>query len=196
MIDISLPLDWNLITYPGDARYEQYDYFTHEKNGVQITRIIMETHSGTHFDAPLHAIRNGRKSSEISMEKMVGPVTVVEVPGDSVNAADIPDISNSRILFKTKNSSLYNTFSTDFCYITEGAAEKLVSMNIDLVGLDYLSIEKFGTKGMKIHKILLEKDTVILEGLNLKDVKPGNYELLCLPLKMNLDGAPCRAVLR
>ena len=69
-------------------------------------------------------------------------------------------------------------------------------MNIDLVGLDYLSIEKFGTKGMKIHKILLEKDTVILEGLNLKDVKPGNYELLCLPLKMNLDGAPCRAVLR
>ncbi|MCL4335752.1 MAG: cyclase family protein [Candidatus Thermoplasmatota archaeon] len=196
MIDISLPLDWNLITYPGDARYEQYDYFTHEKNGVQITRIIMETHSGTHFDAPLHAIPNGRKSSEISMEKMVGPVTVVEVVGDSVKASDIPDTSSSRILFKTKNSSLYNTFSTDFCYITEEAAEKLVSKNVDLVGLDYLSIEKFGTKGMKIHKILLEKDTVILEGLNLSGVKPGNYELLCLPLKMNLDGAPCRAVLR
>lgn len=195
MIDISLPLDWNLITYPGDARYEHYDYMTHEKNGVHITRVIMETHSGTHIDAPYHAIPNGGKMSSIPLESLNGPVSVIEVAGDSVKASDVPEKIERRVIFKTKNSDLYGTFHEDFCYISAEAAQKLVQIGIDAVGIDYLSIEKFGTKGMNVHKIFMNRGVAIIEGLYLKDVQPGTYNLMCLPLKIDTDGAPCRAVL-
>ncbi len=196
MIDISLPLDWNLITYPGDARYEQYPYMTHKKNGVHITRLIMETHSGTHLDAPFHALPDGKTAGALDIEKLSGPTSVVEVKGDFVSSQDIPDDVEGRVLFKTKNSGMYDSFHTDFCYISEEAANKLVDLKTEVMGIDYLSIEKFGTKGMKVHKILLGHDVVVIEGLNLLEVKPGKYEMLCLPLKMDLDGALCRAVLK
>ncbi|HLH86073.1 MAG TPA: cyclase family protein, partial [Thermoplasmataceae archaeon] len=176
--------------------YEHYPYFTHEKNGVAITRIIMETHSGTHFDAPFHAMPEGKKSMSVPLDSFIGPATVVEVPGDSVKASDVPDRHQPRVLFKTRNSSMYNSFSTGFVYIEEDAAQKLVSQGTLLAGLDYLSIEKFGTRGMKVHKILLNAGIVILEGLDLSRVSPGDYELICLPLKIDADGAPCRAILR
>jgi len=196
MIDISLPLNWDLITYPGDARYEQYPYMTHKKNGVHITRLIMETHSGTHLDAPFHAISDGKTSGSIDIEKLSGPTSVIEVKSDFISAEDIPDNVEKRILFKTKNSGMYDSFHTDFCYISEEAANKMVELKTDLVGIDYLSIEKFGTKGMKVHKILLGNDIVVMEGINLLNVKPGKYNMVCLPLKVDLDGAPCRAILR
>ncbi len=196
MIDISIPLEWSMLTYPGDARFEEYPYMTHEKNGVHITRLIMETHSGTHFDAPFHAIPGGKTASSINIENLIGPASVIEVKGDRISAKDIPDNVEKRVLFKTKNSGMYDTFHTDFCYIAEDAANRLVDLKVDAVGIDYLSIEQFGTKGMKVHKILLNKNIVVIEGLNLLNVKPGKYELLCLPLKMDFDGALCRAVLR
>jgi arylformamidase len=196
MIDISLPLDWNLITYPGDARYEHYDYMTHEKNGVHITRVIMETHSGTHIDAPFHALPNGGTMSSIPLEHLNGPATVVEVEGNAINAEDIPGTVEKRVLFKTKNSGLYDSFHEDFCYISESAGKRLVELGVETVGIDYLSIEQFGTKGMKVHKILLERGIAIIEGLMLKGVKPGRYDLMCLPIRIDTDGAPCRAVLK
>lgn len=195
MIDISLPLDGKLISYPGDASFEFYPYYTHEKNGLQITRLLMETHTGTHIDAPLHAIRDGKSSGEIPLSKFIGPATVVEVKGKSVRASDIPDEVEKRILFKTLNSSLYGSFSSDFCYISMEAAEKMVDLGIELVGMDYLSIEEFGTTGMPVHKKLLNNGIVIVEGLYMKEVTPGGYGLICLPLKLDTDGAPCRAVL-
>lgn len=196
MIDISLPLDGSLITYPGDASFEFYPYYTHEKNGVEITRLIMETHTGTHIDAPLHAIDGGKSSGKIPLSKLMGPATVVEVTGNSVRSSDIPDTAEKRILFKTKNSGLYGSFSRDFCYISMEAAEKLVEMETELVGMDYLSIEEFGTTGMPVHKKLLGNGVVIVEGLYMKDVEPGGYELICLPMKLDMDGAPCRAILK
>jgi arylformamidase len=196
MIDISLPLDRNLITYPGDAKLELYDYYTHEKNGVQITRVLMETHTGTHIDAPFHAIANGGKLGSIPLENLMGPATVIRVNGSAVHAEDIPDDSEKRLLIRSRNSELYGKFDTGFCYIAMDAAEKMAEMKLHLVGLDYLSIEEFGTKGMPVHKKLLGNAVTIVEGLNLKDVEPGRYDLVCLPLKLDLDGGPCRAVLR
>lgn len=195
MIDISLPLDRKLITYPGDAGLELYDYYTHEKDGVHITRILMETHTGTHIDAPFHALKNGPGMSSIPLENLIGPCTVAEAKGDYVRAGDIPDPCEKRIIFKTKNSSLYGRFDTNFTYISMEAAQKMVEMGVEAVGIDYLSIEKFGTSGMPVHRKLLENGIAIIEGLDLKDVKPGGYELICLPLKLDLDGAPCRAIL-
>lgn len=197
MIDISLPLDGNLITYPGDAKLELYDYYTHQKNGVQITRLLMETHTGTHLDAPFHAMQDGGRTGSIPLEKLMGPATVINVSGDAVHAKDIPENTEKRLLIKSKNSGLYGGgFRTDFCYIAMDAAEKMADLKLDLVGLDYLSIEQFGTKGMPVHKKLLGNSVVVLEGLFLKDAEPGQYELVCLPMKFDLDGTPCRAVLK
>ncbi|AKA48421.1 hypothetical protein IX51_04185 [uncultured archaeon] len=196
MIDISLPLNRDLITYPGDAKYEEYEYYTHEKNHVHIMRILMETHSGTHFDAPYHMIPDGMKADEIDLDRFIGKATIVKVDGNSIDAEDIPDSHNEIVLFKTRNSEMYDRFDTTFTYLSPEGADKLVDHNVKLVGIDYLSIEKFGSHEPVVHRKLLGNDVVIIEGLNMKDVIPGDYEFICLPLRMSEDGAPCRAVLR
>jgi Predicted metal-dependent hydrolase len=106
-----------------------------------------------------------------------------------------------RVLFKTKNSSLWGkkpeAFYKDFIALSQSAAEYLVEKKIALVGIDYLSIEAFHAKGNLVHKLLLRNNIVILEGLNLSSIKQGEYELICLPLKlMGADGSPARALLR
>lgn len=196
MIDISLPLDRKLITFPGDASYEEYEYYTHEKDHVHIMRIIMETHSGTHFDAPYHMIPHGEKADEVDLSKFMGKATVVEVEGHSIGEQDIPQAHQDIVLFKTRNSNLYGKFREDFTYLEPEGAEKLVKGAVKLVGIDYLSIEKFGSPEPVVHKKLLSNGVVIVEGLNLRDVAPGEYEFICLPLRMSQDGAPCRAVLK
>lgn len=196
MIDISLPLSRNLITYPGDAAYEEYEYYTHEKNHVHIMRVLMETHSGTHFDAPYHMLPDGETADKVPLEKFFGKCTVVEVQAPSIEAVHIPENHHSIVLFKTKNSGLYDKFDTGFTYLSEEAAKKLVEDGVKLVGIDYLSIEKFGSPEPVVHKTLLRNGVVIVEGLYMKEVKPGEYEFVCLPLKMSSDGAPCRAILK
>lgn len=195
MIDISLPLTRNLISYPGDSKYEEYEYYTHKANHVHIMRILMETHSGTHFDAPFHMIPDGKKADEVPLENFMGKASVIEVQGNSIEADDIPEEHEQIILFKTRNSDLYEKFDTSFTYLSLEAAKKLVRQNTKLVGIDYLSIEKFGSSEPVVHKELLGNGVVIVEGLYMKEVATGVYQFLCLPLKMYSDGAPCRAVL-
>ena len=197
MIDISLPLHNGMSTYPGDARYEEYVYKDHPEDHVHITRVLMETHSGTHFDAPYHMIADGKKADEIEATRFLGRATVVEVNSDEITAEHIPSRHENNILFKTKNSGYYSDpeFHKDFTYLSKSGADLLVSRKINLVGIDYLSIEKFGSKDPVVHKILLSAGAIILEGLYLKDVKPGDFEFVCLPLRMSQDGAPCRAIL-
>lgn len=195
MIDISLPLSGKLITFPGDRPYEEYAYKTHDRDNVHITRVIMETHSGTHFDAPYHMIKDGIKASQIDIERFIGKATVISVAGDSIKAEDIPARVNSIVLFRTKNSDLYDEFREDYAYLTLEAAKKLVSLGVKVVGIDYLSIEKFNGDH-SVHIELLSHDAVIIEGLYMKGVEPGVYDFICLPLKMGIDGAPCRAILR
>ncbi len=108
-----------------------------------------------------------------------------------------------RVLFKTRNSQFWNDpgkgFRTDFTYISPEAAQFLVEKNIKLVGIDYLSVEKFSSTDFQTHKTLLEKEIIIIEGLDLREVPAGVYELICLPLKYiggAGDGAPARTILR
>lgn len=198
MIDISLELKKNLITYPGDLCFESYPYKTHPTDHVHITRLLLETHTGTHFDAPFHATEGAETSGQIKLEKFIGPCTVCEVNGDSIRLSDIPQKHQSRILFKTKNSGLYDTgqFEKNFCYLSMEAAREIARRKIDLVGIDYLSIEEFGTTGMNVHRTVLSSGAIIVEGVNLSSVAPGDYELICLPLRIDTDGSPCRAILR
>lgn len=195
-IDISLELRKGIINFPGDAKYEEYPYLTHKDNRVHITRMLMETHSGTHFDAPFHMLENGKKAPDVPLENFIGPCTVVEVSGREIVPDDIPENHRERILFKTKNSEKYQKFDREFVYLTNDAAQLLVRRGIKLVGIDYLSIEKFGSTDFTVHKTLLSSGAVIVEGLLLSGVTPGDYELICLPLRMTMDGAPCRAILK
>ena len=150
----------------------------------------------------------GLKVDALPLEKLLGEVTVVEVPID-VTAIDGDFVSHNcnqttqRVLFKTRNSSFWNNpevgFRTDYTYLEPSAARRLTEIGIQLVGIDYLSIEQYKSENFETHLILLSSGVVILEGVDLRNVSAGRYELICLPLRIaggSGDGAPARAILR
>lgn len=160
---------------------------------------------GTHVDAPNHFLDGTRRVHELELEKLVGKCIVVEI-GDDITAIEpnhIGDIGGvDRLLLKTKNSAFWNTpedgFRKDFAFITKETAEMLVQNRIKLIGIDYLSIEKFGSADHAVHNTLLQNEIVILEGIDLRGIKPGSYDLVCLPLKYigsTGDGSPARTIL-
>jgi len=119
-------------------------------------------------------------------------------PGGN-ETAEIDLTEDMRVLFKTRNSYLWSQkkFVEEFVHITPGAARRLVNNGIKVVGIDYLSVEKFGAAEPETHLTLLSAGTVIIEGLDLREVEAGDYDMICLPLKIkDGDGAPARVVLR
>ena len=167
------------------------------------TTICMSVHTGTHVDASLHFVSSGRSVDELPLETLIGLATVIDVGELEVITAifleglELPN-NLKRILFKTKNSKLWDssTFEPNFVALSCDAAEWLINQGIVLVGIDYLSIQRF-YDGPETHIVLLQSDVVIIEGLNLRDVPTGNYELICLPIKLKgLEGAPSRVILR
>jgi len=165
-------------------------------------------HSGTHVDAPAHFIEGGAKVDSLPLESLLGQAEVVEVPEDvgviNRNFVVANCVKQSqRILFKTSNSAFWSNLQTgfreDYVYIDPDAAGWLVESGIKLVGIDYLSVEQFKSDSFQTHQVFLSNGVVILEGLDLRQVPGGVYELMCLPLKIaggSGDGAPARVVLR
>jgi arylformamidase len=200
--DITVPV------WPGDPPVEISDWRTFSKgDGVNVSMLNFGAHTGTHVDAPAHFIDGAAVVENMSLEALIGVVQVVEVPSvyreideEFVRTACDPRIA--RVLFKTRNSTFWSEgveFRRDFSYLGLEAAKRLVEQGIKLVGIDYLSIEQFGSEKHETHVALLSHGVVILEGLNLTDVPAGKYELICLPLRLRSntgDGAPARAVLR
>jgi arylformamidase len=175
-------------------------------DSANVSQIAFGVHTGTHVDAPNHFIEGARRVHELDPEKMIGPCRVIEID-DDVIAIEPEHIENiydvERILFKTRNSQFWSEpergFRPDFTYITEATAKFLGDNGIVLVGIDYLSIEKSGSPDHPVHMRLLKKEIVILEGLDLREVSPGDYELICMPLKYiggGGDGAPARVFLK
>ncbi|HMF56432.1 MAG TPA: cyclase family protein [Pyrinomonadaceae bacterium] len=207
--DISVPVSSETPIYPGDpgVKIEQWSALT-EGDAANVSMLHFGAHTATHVDAPAHFIANASKVEEIPMDVLIGMATVVEIPDDVsvIDAGNLPWLEMSgatRVLFKTRNSAFWSDpsqgFRTDFTYIAPDAARALVENGVRLVGIDYLSVEKFKSKGFETHMTLLKKGVVILEGLDLREVPAGRYELICLPLKItggSGDGAPARAVLR
>ena len=207
--DVSVPITAVTPVYPGDPGIEIQQWSALARgDSSNVSFLHLGAHTATHVDAPAHFIEGGNKISHLSLEVLIGPARVVEVPS-SVKEIDVEFISQldmdsvTRILFKTRNSAFWSesggTFHRDFTYLTADAAEALVEKGIQLVGIDYLSIEKFKSGTHPTHLSLLSRDIVILEGLNLQQVPAGDYELICLPLLIAAgtgDGAPARTVLR
>lgn len=174
-------------------------------SSANVSQITLGVHTATHVDAPNHFIDGTRRVHELDPTKLIGPCRVIRVPDDvmAIEPQHIGSISGvERILFKTRNSEFWATpetgFRTDFTYLTPESARLLADSGLKLVGIDYLSIEKSGSPGHPVHIALLEKEIVILEGVDLRAVEPGDYELICAPLKYDGatgDGAPARTFL-
>lgn len=204
--DITIPISNDVPVYTGDPA-ARVDSFAAMANGdsANVSSMCFGVHTATHVDAPNHFIEGTRRVNELDLAKLIGPSRVIEVPNDVVmiEPEHVGELSGvDRVLFKTRNSAFWNTpedgFRTDFTALSPATARLLVSKGIVLVGIDYLSIEAFGTVGHPVHITLLEKEVVILEGVDLRAVPAGDYEILCLPLKYiggTGDGAPARTVL-
>jgi arylformamidase len=205
--DVSFPISAQTPVYEGDPGVEVETAHSIEKgDAANVTSFCCGAHTATHVDAPNHFIDGTRKVHELELEKLIGKCRVVRV--DDAVASIEPEHLGAlegveRILFKTRNSAFWNTpetgFRKDFAALSPDAARALADAGIKLVGIDYLSVEKFGSEDFATHKTLLAKEIVIVEGLDLREIEAGDYELICLPLKIiseTGDGAPARAVLR
>ena len=207
--DVTVPISNDLPTWPGDPNVEISDWRTLANgDGANVTALNFGAHTATHVDAPAHFIEGGAKVEALDLNSMIGETEVIEVP-DNVLAIDDAFVldhcpeSATRILFKTRNSAFWSEpnpeFHTDFTYLDLPAAKILAQRGVKLIGIDYLSIEKYASPKHETHLALLEHGIVILEGVNLSDVPSGKYELICLPLRLRSnqgDGAPARVVLR
>ena len=193
--------------WPGDPKLSMRLASSISEGGVaNITRIEMGAHTGTHMDAPFHFHANGSTVDKLSLDILIGPCRVFDLTnltGHITRAAlgkcDLGGVT--RALFKTRNSLRWandnHEFDKGFVAIAADAAKHLVERGVKLVGVDYLSVEAFGSESFPVHDTLLGAGVVIIEGLNLAGVSAGDYELIALPIKLKgADGAPARVVLR
>lgn len=206
--DISIPIDANLPVWDGDPPISVERVMRMEAgDAYNLTRLEISAHTGTHVDAPLHFVPGGGAVESLALGALTGPARVVEfdLEGDigaaHLEAAAIPP-GTQRLIFKTRNSRLWEQrptpFVTTFSGVAEDGARWLVERGVRLVGIDYLSIEGYASveAGSPVHRILLGAGVVVLEGLDLRAVPPGAYDLFCLPVKISgADGAPARAIL-
>jgi arylformamidase len=203
--DISVPLSNELPTWPGDPPLRIEKALDLDRGDpATVSLITLGSHTGTHLDAPGHFIRGGKTIDQIPLDVFMGRVRVYELNVEKrIEVDDLKGLSwqgIERVLFKTRNSLECwkdEVFHTDFVHLSQKAAEYLVEKGIKLIGIDYLSVEAFGSTEFPVHHTLLSHEVIPLEGLNLWEVKPGDYEICCLPIKIkNGDGAPVRAILK
>jgi arylformamidase len=204
LIDISVPLDGKLPTYPNNTPFEiEPTKRIAEGGSSNVSSLRLSAHTGTHVDAPRHFFDSGPGTEALPLDMLVGRARVIEVTSRrSITADDLAAFNLSedvRLLIKTSNSRLWASpeFHADYVGVDESAARYLVDHGVKVVGVDYLSVEVFRTAGAPAHHVLLGAGTIVIEGLNLLDVEPGVYDMYCLPLPIvGCDGAPARVVLR
>ncbi len=206
IIDISIPLNNKTVVYPENVALSVSVHHSMPEYDTALSSITMGSHTGTHVDAPVHAIEGAIALDKIPLENFVGPCRVFDFSSFEEEAVtkEMLAVKNikkgERILLKTRNSSRImrgmETFYDDFIYLDGDAADYLRDIGVTLVGIDALSIKKRGSKDHRPHLSLLSKNIPIIEGLSLADVSEGEYELVFLPLKFtDIDGAPGRAIL-
>lgn len=201
--DVSVPIHPAMHTYKGDPPFEISLSSSIERGDpANVSMLRMGAHTGTHIDAPRHFVENGKTIEQIPLDVLIGTARVVELAGiREISRAVISFLNlegSERVLFKTSNSFLWHetTFQEEFVYVTECASTYLAENKVKLVGIDYLSVEKYGVDRPAAHTTLLQAGIIILEGLNLSEVQPGDYRLICLPLPIvGADGSPCRVIL-
>ena len=202
--DISVPIRSGGLIYPGNPDIDiSLQQAVAKGAGANVSTIRFGSHTGTHADAARHFFDDGQTVDKIPLERLIGPALLLSFAVDvrSVGAAELRahDIKGqTRILLRTRNSAFLSQkeFVKDYTYLAPDGAQYLVDQRVELVGIDYLSIEQFHSGHHLTHRTLLERSVVIVEGLDLSVPPPGAYQFICLPLRIEgCDGAPARAVL-
>jgi arylformamidase len=202
IIDISWPISASMTSYKNNNPVTITHNKTFERDGLRDSALHLNSHTGTHVDAPSHFLEGGNSIDQYSLDSLVGCTVVIDMShieggitdqdlhGHVVNPGEI-------VLLKTKNSQLEPTtqFDVNFAYLAPSAAALLVQHGVKAVGIDYLSIER-NSPNHETHSALLSKNIPIIEGLRLGHVTPGRYQFYCLPLaSVGLEAAPARAIL-
>ena len=202
--DISAPLN-TAPAYPGDRPYFQ-EWMARLDDGKDycLSALSLSSHAGTHLDFPSHLLKRGKSQDRYSLKRFIIPVEVIYVPGEGpVLPSSLLEGKINKgqgLLFKTSNSQkrlLHQAaFSEKYVHLSPDAAHLCAARGVSLVGIDYLSVDKYGDNSLTVHRTLLENDILILEGIDLADVPSGGYSLICLPLSLkNAEASPVRAVL-
>jgi arylformamidase len=202
--DISVDLYEGFPVWPGDPRVALEPFLSQERGDLcNASRLACSVHSGTHVDAPKHFFPKGAGVDELPLDVLIGEAQVVRLTGarrigvDDLQAVVAPE--TRRLLLRTDNSDSWTTsrgFEENFAALTPDAARWIVDQGIILIGIDYHSIQRFDDPTPETHEVLLAAGVVIVETLDLSQIEPGPYNLICLPLKLvGADGAPARVVL-
>jgi len=205
--DITVLLHEGTPIWPGDPKLSMHLASSIATGSVaNITHIEMGAHTGTHMDAPFHFYANGTGADQLPLDILIGPCRVFDlteltgpIPRAALEKCDFAGVT--RALFKTRNSRHWanddHEFDKQFLAVGADAAKYLIERGVKLVGVDYLSVEAYGSTEFPVHDTLLGAGVVIIETLNLSEVAAGDYELIALPIKLKgSDGAPARVVLR
>ena len=203
ILDISLRITPDMAVWPGDPRPTLEPVATLERDGVQVGRLTLSTHTGTHLDAPRHFIAAGRTVDQLDLTPLLGACHILDVTrqDNHISRADLQGFDlqpHARVLLKTRNSRRppSPTFTTEFTALAPSAADYLCERGVRLVGIDGPSVDAWTATDFPCHKRLLAADILILEHLVLWHVEPGIYGLLAVPLKLaGADGCPVRALL-
>lgn len=201
-IDVSQPLEDSTTTWPGDTafRYE-IAWPMADSGSVNVGKVTMSLHSGTHIDAPFHFDDAGQRVIDLDPGLYIGPARVIHLPGrEQIEAADLDgfDLTGvERLILKTDGWPDKRTFPDRIPELTPSLADRLGDLGIYLIGLDLPSVDAIDSKEMAAHHALARNGVHILEGLVLDHIAPGDYELNAVPLPIvKGDGSPVRALLR
>ncbi len=204
-IDVSVPLRSGMVHWPDNPPVRIERMLDMEcGDAANVSTISLGSHTGTHMDAPIHFVPDGAGMDRMPLDATVGRARVIEIQDPVSIKPDELDPHElgrgERVLFKTQNSARRwwaEDFIEDFVYVSQEAARYLAGLGVRTVGVDYLSVGGFHKDGVETHQALLGAGIWVIEGLDLSGIEPGEYELICLPLKVeDGDGAPARAILR
>ena len=204
-LDVSVLIKTGMVHWPNDPAVDIRPFKSTAKgDSCNVSTVSMGTHTGTHMDPPFHFIPTGKTLDQMPLEATIGPARVIEIKDrESIKVEELRRHRiqrGERILFKTVNSARCwktDQFQKDFVHIPADTARFLAKQKVRTIGVDYLSIGGFKKDGAETHRALLGAGVWVIEGLNLSKVRPGRYQLICLPIKiLAADGAPARAVLK
>jgi arylformamidase len=205
-IDVTVALEDGMVHWPGDPECKVFRVVKMEDGApCNLTKLELSAHTSTHMDAMRHFVADGPTMEEMPLEATIGPCRVVEMDVEKqIMPEDLASLGlqkGERIIFKTANTTrswdMGPTFDKDFISISEAAGQVLADAGVMTVGVDYLSIGGWEKDGVEVHQVMLGAGIWVIEGLYLADISAGDYDMICLPMKIKgADGAPARALLR
>jgi len=203
--DLTAEISEKTVVFPGDPTYKSEDVCAlGDESEFHLCQMHLGNHTGTHIDFPAHVIKGGKTSSDYSIDDLIGSGLIIEVPDSEKSitskfVSEQPIQANDFVFFKTANSKISKQaqFTEKYIYIEPDAAEELLKKKVKVVGVDYISVDKYEAEDLPVHKTLLSKDVLIVEGLELNNAPIGRCKIFIMPLNVkNIDGIPARVVAR